>query len=225
MSATLYDNALLKKIKNWVRDSNIRITGPDETRRVFEYRADQNNDKPIELPLIALSRDSEMEIKDTQKKPLTYDGERILKSQYINDKNKTERKVMQLNAIPIKLSYQIDIYTRYFEEGEEYVRNFIFNLINYPKMQIELPYNNCKEIKNCSISLNSTVSDNSSVSERLIPGQFTRKTISISINDAYLWDTRTRTAATICEEPYIDITTDVELDTQISTDIDIKKEK
>ena len=31
-----------------------------------------------------------------------------------------------LNAVPITLKYQIDIYTRYQEEADEYVRNFIF---------------------------------------------------------------------------------------------------
>ena len=36
------------------------------------------------------------------------------------------------------------------------------------------------------------VEDNSSVPERLINGQFTRFTFNITIDDAYLWDTRIR---------------------------------
>ena len=52
MSVSLYDKALLDKLKNWVKDSSIKITGPEETRRLFEYTADRNNDKPITLPLI-----------------------------------------------------------------------------------------------------------------------------------------------------------------------------
>ena len=57
MSILLYDEALLCKLKNWVVDPNMTITGPDETRELFQYQADTNNDKPIQLPLIALRRD------------------------------------------------------------------------------------------------------------------------------------------------------------------------
>ena len=46
----LYDNAFTEKIKNWTNDPNLTITSPDETRRVFQYRADIQNDKPIQLP-------------------------------------------------------------------------------------------------------------------------------------------------------------------------------
>ena len=56
MSAILYDIALLNKIKNWVKDTNMTITGPDETRRLFEYMTDVNNDKELYLPLIELRR-------------------------------------------------------------------------------------------------------------------------------------------------------------------------
>jgi hypothetical protein len=40
MSIKLYDDALTKKIKNWVNDDRLKITGPDETRRLFQHLAD-----------------------------------------------------------------------------------------------------------------------------------------------------------------------------------------
>ena len=43
-----------------------------------------------------------------------------------------------------------------------------------------------------NIRLTTEVRDNSAVPERLIPGQFTRYTIGINIDDAYLFDVRTR---------------------------------
>ena len=183
MSVSLYDKALLDKLKNWVKDSSIKITGPEETRRLFEYTADQNNDKPITLPLITLRKSRTVTINSIQKQPLTYDGYR---------KNNNGIKGDQLNGIPITINYQIDIYTRYAEEAEEYVRNFIFNIINYPKVKIEIPYNNSRIIHDSNIRLNGEVNDNSDISERLVPGQFTRKTIPIYIDDAYLFDYRTK---------------------------------
>lgn len=132
-----------------------------------------------------------MEILSIAKKPLTYDGYR---SKGIAGK---VNRVDQLNGIPIKLEYQLDIYTRYYEEAEEYVRQFIFNIINYPKLSIEIPYNDAKISHVSNIRLDTTVQDNSDVPERLIVGQFTRKTISIYIDDAYLFSYNIKEAGKI----------------------------
>ena len=178
MAIRYYDKAVLDKIKFWVKDPNLKILGPDESTRLFQLTADQNGDKPISLPLIALSRSNDIEILSTTKKALTYDGGHL---------NATPRKSEVLNAIPIKLSYQLDIYTKYFAEADEYLRNFIFNIINYPKIEIEINYNNAKVIHKSNLMLESSVSDNSSVPEKLINGQFTRMTLRFNIDDAYLF--------------------------------------
>ena len=190
MSASLYDKALLNKLQNWVKDKTIAITGPNETRRLFEYRADTTNDKPIELPLITLRKDPTMTLLSTTKKPTSFDGWR---------KSNNGDRGTQLNSIPIQLNYQIDIYTRYEEEAEEYIRNFVFNIINYPKVEIEIPYNssNIKHISN--IRMLPDIQNNSDIPERLITGQFKRYTISINIDDAYLWDYRTKDNAKVVD--------------------------
>lgn len=189
MSLALYDKALLNKIQKWVKDDTIKITSPNETKRLFEYIADINDDKPINLPLIALRRDSNVEILNTNKKPLTFDGKTIV---YSTTERGIPFKGNILNAIPISLKYQLDIYTRYFEEADEYSRNFIFNFINYPLLTVEIPYNNSNLTANATIKLNSELTDNSDIPERLVPGQFTRMTLQIYIDDAYLWDYRVK---------------------------------
>ena len=183
MSATLYDKALTEKIRNWTKNTNIVITSPDETKRIFEYKADITDDKPIELPLITIRRNPRMTVLNTSKQPMTFDGWK---------RNNNGEKGDMLNGIPIQLNYSIDIYTRFLEEAEEYVRNFVYNIINYPKLFIEIPYNDSKYIHNANIILNSDINDNSDIPERLMPGQFTRKTIEIIIDDAYLFDYRTK---------------------------------
>lgn len=178
MAIRLYDEALYLKIQKWIKDENMRILKPDEVTRLIQMRADLTNDKPLKLPIIALSRESEIELLSTNKKPLTFDG--IMKEA-------AKGKTLQINAIPIQIGYQLDIYTRYYEEGDEYLRNFIFNFVNYPKLTVTLPYNESNIEHNANITLIKTVEDNSDIAQRLFPGQFTRWTIKLLIEDAFLF--------------------------------------
>jgi len=182
MSVRFYDEALVNKIKSWSKNTNLTITSPDETTRLFEITADENKDS-IKLPLIAIRRTPNIDLLLTNKKPLTFDAKTL---------EANEKKSLQLNAIPININYQIDIYTRFAEEADEYVRNFVFNIINFPKLMITLPYHD-KDIKHVSnIRLQPTISDNSSIPERFVAGQFTRQTLAIFVDDAYLFDLRYR---------------------------------
>ena len=178
MAIRYYDQALVEKIKNWIKDPNLVILSPSDSTRLFQQRADALNDKKLTLPLVALSRDSDIEIISTTKKALSYDGA------HLQNSIKTSKI---LNAIPIKLTYQLDIYTKYFAEADEYARNFIFNFINYPKLSIEIPYNNAKVVHDSTVLVESTISDSSDIPERLISGQFTRFTIRLTVDDAWLF--------------------------------------
>ena len=183
MSAYFYDEALLKKLQYWTQGTNITITGVNDTRRLFEVIADTKGDKPIELPLVTLSRNAGYTILNKQRRPITSDG--VVGG-------KTQKRSIQLNAIPIEIQYQIDIYTRYLKECDEYARNFIFNIINFPRLEVEIPYENANLRHYGNIRLLSEVEDNSDIAERFIAGQFTRMSIGINIDDAYLFDVRVR---------------------------------
>lgn len=178
MSVALYDKIVKDKIAGWVVDPNMTVYGPDETSRLFRHQADVNGDKPISLPLIAISRDRDLEIVMTAKHPLAYMGKTF---------NATFDAADHLNAVPCRIGYQIDIYTRYQAEADEYVRNFVFNIINFPAMTLEIPYNDSKNVYTSYLTLLSPIRDNSDIQERLIPGQFTRMTISVRLNDAQLF--------------------------------------
>ena len=183
MSVGLYDEALLKKFQAWTKDTAVSILSPNDTRKLFSVIADTTDDSPIKLPLIALKRPGGFSILTKGKKPLSFDGATL-------DAN--HDKASQLNAIPISIPYQIDIYTRYLNQADEYVRNLVFNIINYPKLEIVIPYNNSNYVHDCNIRLTGEVEDNSDIPERLVSGQFTRMTMRIDIDDAYLFDVRYR---------------------------------
>lgn len=181
MAIRYYDEAVAKKINSWLpKDKNrsIQILKPDETKKLFTIEADERNDKPLQLPLIALSRDTSIELKQRTMCPVSFDG-LMLESD--------GKHTLQLNGIPIYLTYQMDIYTRHYDEGDELLREFIFKLINNPQIVIELPYNgqNFKHV--ATILMQNTIQDNSDIGERLFSGQFTRWTIKFDIVGAYLF--------------------------------------
>lgn len=178
MSVYLYDNALTEKLKYWTEATDIHVYSPEDTRRIFEVIADSTNDGPIKLPLICIRRKSGFQLLSVNKEPLSYEGLTL---------NASEDKGEQLSAIPISIGYQIDVYTRYFKEADEYVRNLVFNIINYPQLTVILPYQSADIRHDSTIRLTTDIEDNSSIPERLIPGQFTRFTLNIEVPDAYLW--------------------------------------
>lgn len=190
MAVRFYDEALLKKLQNWTAGTEVQLTGVNETRRLFEVVLDKQNDSPIKLPLISLSRNGGYIIESKYKQPRSYEGSTMIV---------TTSTGAKLNAIPIGINYQLDIYTRHLAEADEYARNIVFNIVNYPRLQIEIPYEDSGLFHDANIRLTSDVEDNSDIPERLITGQFTRFTIGIDIDDAYLFDVRVKNNLSIVE--------------------------
>lgn len=197
MSINLYDKAIISKLENWTRNTKVNIVGPSETRRLLEVIADKGNDKAIQLPFISLKHSGGYTIEPSGqgKRPLSFDGF-TLEANY--------EEASQLNAIPISIPYQIDVYTRYFEEADEYTRNLVFNIVNYPKLSVIIPYNGRNYTHFANLRLSNEIEDNSDIPERLIAGQFTRMSLHIDVDDAYLWDVRYRDVYSICYEVVMD---------------------
>lgn len=200
MSTYLYDEALVRKFKSWTHSSQIEIFGPNEFSRVIELMADRSGDKPIELPIIYIERDRGFNIinNGTTRRPLSYDGKDINANSYQSD---------ILNAIPISISYQVNVYTRYAKEADILIRNLIFNVINYPGLEVVVPkvgiynedtdsYDEFKHTARIEFG-NTEIQDNSNEKERFIEGNYTKLSFLITINDAYLWDLREHRTADI----------------------------
>lgn len=199
MACRYYDDILVEKLKRWIPDgSKLRVLKPDESKRLFTITADDNKDKPFQLPLIALSRSSDVDLLSTVKSQKSYDGLNITpykkdsKGNPIYDKNVQKQYLntdssIKFNVLPIKLEYKLDIYTKTYIEGDEYLRNFLFKLINNPLIKVEIPYNDAHIEHNANIRVLTPVSDTSDIGERIFSGQFTRWTINLEIQDAFLF--------------------------------------
>ena len=180
MAARYYDDAIVAKLRKWIPDnSRLRVLKPEETNRFFAIKADDNRDRPIDLPMVALSRSNDIKLLQTTKNNKSFDGLRLQK----NNKNQTAL----FNVIPIQLEYQLDIYTKTEDECDEYLRNFLFKLINNPTIMIDIPYNDQKVRHIANLRVLDTVSDTSDITERLFSGQFTRWTIQFEVQDGFLF--------------------------------------
>jgi hypothetical protein len=189
MAVRYYDDVLAAKLKRWNPSADLRILKPNEVKRLFALNAEDTKDKPLTLPCIALSRNNDLEISVNVKNPRSYAGLKLSpNAAEMRRLTTTPDGTLILNAIPVKPVYQLDIYTKTAEEGDEYLRQYLFKLINNPVIKIVIPYNGVEVEQIANIRVLNTVSDTSEVSERLFAGQFTRWTIQLEIQDAFLYD-------------------------------------
>lgn len=180
MALEYYDDVIAAKIKRWLpSNSNLYVLKPDETKRLFELQSSDHNDKPLQLPCIALSRNNDIDLLVNVKNQKSFMGYKA---------GIYDSRTLLINTIPIKLQYQLDIYTKTVKEGDEYLRQFLFKLINNPSFKIVVPYNGADFEQIANLRVLTPVSDTSNISERLFPGQFTRWTIQLEVMDACLYD-------------------------------------
>lgn len=181
MAIGYYDDAITEKIKGWLADSSrLRVLAPEESNRLIQLNAEDNNDAPLTLPLIAISRNKDLEIESTIKQNKSFDG-------FIIKKDEKNAETVHLNVIPIKTTYQLDIYTKTRIEGDEYVRQYLFKLINNPQIIIEIPYNNYVIKHTANLRVLNTVSDTSDIPTHIFAGQFYKWTIQLELQDGFLF--------------------------------------
>ena len=132
MAIRYYDDAIVAKIQKWLPTaSKLRVLKPDESNRFYKLTADDNKDAKFKLPLIALSRSNDLPLLSNIKQSKSFDGLKI---------HSDEAVTVHLNIIPVLPSYQLDIYTKTAEEGDEYIRNFLFTAFFH--LKISLPISN-----------------------------------------------------------------------------------
>ena len=181
MAARYYDDAIVIKLSRWIPDTTgLRVLREGDVKRMFELNAEDTGDGSFKLPFIALSRSKTVELLAPTKQNRSFDGYHMVSY---------SGKTAQLNAIPIKLDYQLDIYTKTYYEGDEYLREFVFKLLNNPLIKIEIPYNGSNFTHTAYIRLLENIQDSTdSVQQHIFDGQFTRWTIQFEVQDAFLFN-------------------------------------
>jgi hypothetical protein len=200
MAIHYYDDLITEKLRRWLPEaSSLHILHPDETKRFFELNAEDSKEKPFAMPLIAISRKDDLELLSTVKSPKSYDGLKITTAAHETDFSKLKgtaytkaiaeipEGTYQINVLPIRPEYQLDIYAKTAIECEEYIRSFLFKIINNPTLKITAPYQGLDVEHIAYMRVLSNISNTSSISERVFSGQFTRWTIQFELHDAFLF--------------------------------------
>lgn len=181
MAISYYDEAITQKIKGWLADSSkLRVLSPDETTRFIQTAAEDSNDSPLKLPVITIARNKDIEITSAIKQNMSFDG-------LIIGKDEKTATSVHMNVIPIKTTYQLDIYTKTRLEADEYVRQYLFKLINNPQIIVEIPYRDQGVRHTANLRVLDTVSDTSDISTHIFPGQFYKWTIQLELHDGFLF--------------------------------------
>lgn len=181
MAINYYDEAVTQKIKGWLADNTkLRVLSPDESTKLIQLTAEDYEDKPLKLPLIAISRNKDIEIESAIKQNKSFDG-------LVIDHDTKAATTVHMNVIPIKTTYQLDIYTKKRIEADEYVRQYLFKLINNPQIIIEIPYNNFIIRHTANLRVLNTVSDTSDIPTHIFSGQFYKWTIQLELQDGFLF--------------------------------------
>lgn len=173
MSANLYDTAIVNKFRELMSNSDIYITPPEN---VFRTLALLNKDE-IELPLISLQR--------TGYSILSYSHGMKFDGTTLRYDEETDN-LTSMQAIPIRINYLLNVWTRRLQECDDIVRELIWYLSTHPTMEVDIPYGlNFKHHFN--IYLDDDIEDNSDIVEHINRGEYFRQTISFYTDDAYLW--------------------------------------
>ncbi len=224
MAIHYYDDLILAKLQRWLPEaSNLRILHPDESKKFFALTAEDTMERAFQLPLIAISRKDELELLATTKNPKSYDGLRLIPkdvktdltglkgASYFRARENIPEGTYTYNVIPIRPEYQLDIYAKTAEECEEYVRSFLFKLINNPLLKIEIPYHDLHLEHTAYIRILPNIANTSSIAERIFSGQFTRWTIQFELHDAFLFSIPYRKNWILCDDMQLELSKKIEL--------------
>ena len=177
MSVYRYDEAIVNHFRDILDDERISIL-PVEYAIRFTAQLQQDD---VKFPLISTNRlGYSIRQSDVNFNALRRGGFQNRNS----DGTNTFAEI-----IPIRIEYQMDIFTVDKRTGDELVRELIFHIMQNPTLQVDIPYD-LNMIHNFNIFLNSDVVDNSDTIEHLDKGVKFRNTLSFYTDDAYLFASR-----------------------------------
>lgn len=171
----LYDEVVVDKFTKLFKDSRITIQPPENAIR---YAAQLEGDD-VQFPLISLNR-TNWSIRGSD---MSFAQSRTGVLNRVNDNN----TISVMKVIPIRLEYQLDIYTVDRKTNDEIYRELIFYLVNNPTLIVKIPYTLNTEHK-FNLFFNDDITDNSDTVEHVNRGVLYRYTSTLYCNDAYLFD-------------------------------------
>lgn len=171
----LYDDAIVNKFRKLFKDSRITIQPPENAIR---YAAQLDGDD-VKFPLISINR-TNWSIRSSE---LNFAQSRTGVLDHVNSDN----TLSIMKIIPIRLDYQLDVYTIDKKSNDEIYRELLFYFLNNPTLEVDIPYTlDTSHVFN--LFFNDNIDDNSDTVEHVNKGVLYRYTSTWFCNDAYLFD-------------------------------------
>lgn len=184
MSVYLYDDAIIKDLRRITGDDRISIQPSDN---VFDTIARMNNDE-ILMPLINVSRIG-WGMSDARPHMMKFDGAKV-------SYDPVEERYSRFQAIPIRIDYQLEVWTNTREENDNILRELIWYYSTHPTLMVKIPYGLDIEHK-FNIIFDGDVEDDSDIVNHKNTGRCFRQSLSFYVDDAYLWKSSSRGPTTV----------------------------
>lgn len=179
MSVYIYDDAIVKDLRKITGDNRVTITVAENVYRVM---AMLRNDE-IKLPLVTLTRTS-WSITNERPHSLKHTGLAV-------NYDELERFYTSMYVIPIRINYLMDIWTVDQRDNDNLLRELIFYYSVNPTLKVTVPYG-LNLSHNFNILYDNEIENNSDINQHIDTGEIRRQTISLYVDDAYLWRSNAR---------------------------------
>lgn len=183
-----YDLAIINDLRarfNYTKDGKqktnniIQITNSEN---VFNIIGDLQNDT-IKFPLISLIRTG-WQIEDYSQEFMNNSGGLV---GYLKDDEGKRTRQVRLQAIPIQINYQLDIWTQNRVDNDIIAREFIWFYKQNPQLRVKIPHG-LNITHPFNIGIENEIVDNSDIAEHTSRGRYYRQTLGLYTDkDAFLW--------------------------------------
>ena len=174
MSVKAYDDSIIKKFRQIFNDDTIYILPVENAIR---FSAQLNRDD-VKFPMISTTRLG-YSIRNSD---INYTAKMIGSFTTRDGKNNN----IFAQTVPIRIEYQMDVFTVDRQSCDEIVRELIFFFLQHPTLQAHFDYGLNIE-HNFNLYLNDEIVDNSDTVEHVNTGVMFRNTLTFYTDDARLF--------------------------------------
>lgn len=176
MSVYLYEESLVKALREVTGDERIHIVSPDKS---IEFFAQFDKDK-TKYPAIVLSR-GPLSLLEYQNQPVK------LKGQTANiDK---ENYVVKAQLLNFRMSWNVDIYAVDRYTCDEILRELLFYFTMHPRFEVKVPYG-LDIVQNFDVFIEDDITDNTDLVDFNNTGEFFRETFTIYTENGHFYYSR-----------------------------------
>lgn len=169
-----YDEAVVSLFRKLFDDNRIHVSPPEQAIRFVAQLEDDN----VKFPLISINR-TNWSIRSGD---INWSASRMGLPDSLNSNNTANI----LHVIPIRIEYQLDVYTVDRVTNDEILRELIFYILLHPTLKVNIPYGlESEHVFN--LFFNDDITDNSDTVEHINKGVLYRTTATFYTDDAYLF--------------------------------------